>query len=138
MKTWTYLFLGLNAFCIFWGCIGISDNVNIGYKNAAEFWVEQVIFLSTNSALRAANRVIYASIIPEGYEAQFFGLELTLDLATGWISPLVTGSIQDSAHNLRVPMVINLVLIGIAASLYWWTDLAKGRRDAKIPMDVDR
>ena len=134
LKTWAYAFLGLNALCVFWGCIGISNHVNIGYKNGPEFWVEQVIFLSTSSALRATNRVIYASIIPEGHEAQFFGLELTLDLATGWISPLVTGLIQDAAGNLRVPMVINLVLMGIAAGLYWWTDLEKGRHDAKKPM----
>ena len=134
LKTWAYAFLSLNALCVFWGCIGISNSVNVGYKNGPEFWVEQVIFLSTSSALRATNRVIYASTIPEGHEAQFFGLELTLDLATGWIGPLLTGSIQNAAGNLRVPMVIHLVLIGIAAGLYWWTDLEKGRQDAKKPM----
>ena len=135
VKTWAYSFLSVNILCMLWGCIGISSQGSVGFKHGPEFWIEQVLFMSTTSALKAANRVMFASLIPIGHETQFFGLEFTLSLATGWISPLVTAGIQDSVHNLRGPMIIDLVVVGVAAGFYRWTDLAKGRRDAKVPME---
>lgn len=129
IKTWAYIFFGVNILCIFWGCLGIA-NIPIGYKHQAEFWVADALFMSTSSALRALNRVLYASIIPKGSEAAFFGLEITLGLATGWINPLVQGVIQNNTHNLRFPMLPNLLLMLVALGLYIWTDVDKGMRDA--------
>lgn len=135
IKRWAYIFLTVNILCVLWGTIGISNNVSIGYKNVAEFWVEQALFMSTSSALRSLNRVLYASMLPRGAEAQFFGLEITLDLAVGWINPLVQGVIQDRTHNLRFPMLPNLFLMVIALGLYWWVDVKKGREEAKVEME---
>jgi MFS-type transporter involved in bile tolerance (Atg22 family) len=118
IKGWAYVFLTANILCVLWGCIGISNHVTIGYKHQAEFWVEQVIFMTTSSALRSYNRAVYSSFIPKGSEAQFFGLEITLDLATGWINPLVQGVIQEHTHNLRFPMIPNISLMLVAAMLY--------------------
>ncbi|KAI1906091.1 hypothetical protein LOZ39_006879, partial [Ophidiomyces ophidiicola] len=137
IKRWAYGFLAVNFLCIFWGCLGISARVPIGYKHHAEFWVEQVLFMSTSSALRSYNRGVYATLIPEGSEAQFFGLELTLDLATGWINPLVQGVIQNRTRNLRFPMLANVLLITVSILLYIWVDIPKGIEDAKVPLDLD-
>ncbi|KAL9112363.1 MAG: hypothetical protein Q9187_007782 [Circinaria calcarea] len=116
--------------CIVWGALGINDGVPIGYKHRPEFWIEQVLFLSTSSALRSLNRVVYSSMLPRGREAQFFGLEITLDLATGWISPLVQGAIQNRTHNLRFPMIPNVLLMLLALGFYIWVDIDKGMVDA--------
>ncbi|KAG5916375.1 hypothetical protein E4U42_007687, partial [Claviceps africana] len=134
VKHWAYLFLGVNTLCILWGCIGIMDASPVGYKHQAEFWVADALFMSSSSALRSLNRVLYASLIPRGSEAAFFGLEITLDLATGWISPLVQGVIQDRTHNLRFPMLPNLLLMLVAVGLYAWTDVDGGVRDAERPL----
>lgn len=136
IKAWAYIFLFVNGFCIFWGCLGISDHISIGFKHTAEFWVQQVLFMATSSALRSYNRTLYGSLLPKGSEAQFFGLEITLDLATGWINSLVQGVIQERTHNLRFPMIPNLILITIAAGLYCWVDVKKGIEDAKKPLDA--
>ncbi|KAG6004650.1 hypothetical protein E4U21_000874 [Claviceps maximensis] len=136
IKYWAYIFLAVNTLCILWGCIGISDSSPVGYKHQAEFWVADALFMSTSSALRSLNRVLYASLIPRGSEAAFFGLEITLDLATGWINPLVQGVIQDRTHNLRFPMIPNLLLMLVAAGLYGWTDVDMGVRDAEKPLGV--
>lgn len=101
----------------------------------AEFWVEQVLFATTTSALRSYNRMLYASMIPHGAEAQFFGLEITLDLATGWINPLLQGTIQNRTHNLRFPMIANLILLLVALGFYVWVDVDKGKLDAKDAME---
>ncbi|MCJ1466651.1 hypothetical protein MMC07_005271 [Pseudocyphellaria aurata] len=130
VKTWAYTFFAVNITCIVWGALGINSHVPIGYKHRPEFWIEQVLFLSTSSALRSWNRVVYSSMLPHGREAQFFGLEITLDLATGWISPLVQGVIQDRTHNLRFPMIPNSLLMLIALGFYVWVDIEKGIADA--------
>ncbi|KAJ5107929.1 hypothetical protein N7456_004604 [Penicillium angulare] len=134
VKAWVYTFLMVNIICVLWGCIGISDSVTIGYKHQTEFWVEQVLFMSTSSALRAYNRAIYSTLIPENSEAQFFGLEITLDLATGWINPLVMGVIQNRTHNLRFPMIPNLLLMIAGLVFYWRVDVSKGIAQAKVPL----
>ncbi|EQK99450.1 hypothetical protein G6O67_007927 [Ophiocordyceps sinensis] len=134
IKSWAYVFLVVNILCVFWGCLGISDGVSIGYKHQAEFWVADFLFMSSSSALRSLNRVLYASLIPKGSEAAFFGLEITLDLATGWINPLVQGVIQNQTHNLRFPMIPNLLLMVVALGLYVWTDVNQGIEDAEAPL----
>ncbi|KAM4063507.1 vacuole effluxer atg22 like domain-containing protein [Hirsutella rhossiliensis] len=136
IKNWAYIFLSVNILCVFWGCLGINANIPIGYKHQAEFWVADFLFMSTSSALRSLNRVLYASLIPKGSEAAFFGLEITLDLATGWINPLVQGVIQNRTHNLRFPMIPNLLLMVIALGLYVWTDVSKGIQDAEAPLAI--
>ncbi|EAT77917.2 hypothetical protein SNOG_14725 [Parastagonospora nodorum SN15] len=135
IKTWAYCFLAINIFCIFWGCLGIGKNVKIGYKYVPEFWIEQTLFCMTSSALRSANRVMYASMLPRGREAHFFGLELTLDLATGWVNPLVQSVIQDKTHNLRYPMLPNFFLLVAALGFYIWCDLEKGVKDSLKEFD---
>ncbi|KOS20621.1 Autophagy-related protein 22 [Escovopsis weberi] len=135
VKGWAYLFLAVNILCVFWGCLGISSRVPVGYKHQAEFWVGQFLFMSTSSALRSLNRVMFSSLIPKGSEALYFGLEITLDLATGWINPLVQGAIQNHTHNLRFPMIPNIILMLAALALYLWTDLEQGIKDAETPLE---
>jgi MFS-type transporter involved in bile tolerance (Atg22 family) len=135
IKTWLFVFLGVNVFCIFWGCLGISGKSAIGLKYAAEFWVIQVLFMSTNSALLAYNRVMFASFIPHGSEALFSGLIFILDLCTGWVLPLIQARIQDSTHNLRYSMLLSLGLMVASISFFIWFRVEKGTREAgkKLP-----
>ncbi|KAH6671305.1 autophagy-related protein 22-like protein [Halenospora varia] len=136
IKRWAYGFLSIQFLCVFWGTIGIA-NIPVGYKHTAEFWVQQAIYLASVSALRAINRVMFASMLPKGAEAQFFGLEVTLDLATGWINTLVQGVIQNRTHNLRFPLLPDLLVILVSIGFYLWFDLEKGIEDAKKPLDED-
>jgi MFS-type transporter involved in bile tolerance (Atg22 family) len=136
IKSWAYCFLVVNIICVFWGCLGISKNVPIGYKYQAEFWVAIFLFMSTSSALRSLNRVMFASIIPRGSEALFFGLEITLDLATGWVNPLVQAVIQNRTGNLRYPMLPNLFVMLVALGLYLLCNVDKGMEDARKPLHL--
>jgi MFS-type transporter involved in bile tolerance (Atg22 family) len=135
IKYFAYAFLGFNISCIFWGTLGISKSISIGYKHTAEFWIEMTLFSATSSALRSCNRVMYASMLPKGREAHFFGPKLTLDLVTGWINPLVQSVIQNRTHNLRYPMLPNLFLLIVAAGFYRWFDLEKGIKDSLTSFD---
>ncbi|KAI0814585.1 autophagy-related protein 22 [Xylaria sp. FL0064] len=133
MKSYAYFFFLIHILWCFWGTLGISDNVPIGFKHTAEFWVELAVLNPATSALRACNRVMYAAMLPRGREAHFTGLEITLGLATGWINPLVQSVIQDRTHNLRYPMLPNLFLFLLSAGFYLWFDMDKGIEDSKKP-----
>ncbi|KAI1361227.1 autophagy-related protein 22 [Xylaria arbuscula] len=137
MKSYAYFFLILHVLWCLWGTLGISDNVPIGFKHTGEFWGEIALLNPATSALRACNRVMYAAMIPKGKEAHFTGLELTLDLATGWINPLVQSVIQDATHNLRYPMLPNLFLFIVSSGFYFWFDMDKGIEDSMKPWEED-
>lgn len=130
IKTWAYCFFAVSIFAQFWGCLGISGHVRVGYKHRWEFWVSEVFYVSSSSGLRSLNRALYSSMLPEGDEAQFFGLEILLGVATGWIGPLVNATIQNKTGNLRYPMLPNLFLACIALGVYVWVDSERGMRDA--------
>lgn len=136
IKSYAYFFLAIHVLCAFWGTIGIAK-IPVGFKHTAEFWFELAISAPATSALRSCNRVMYASMLPRGKEAHFTGLELTLDLAVGWINPLVMSVIQDRTHNLRFPMLPALFLFLVAIGFYVWFDIDKGIAESLKPFDED-
>ncbi|KAI0163835.1 autophagy-related protein 22 [Xylariaceae sp. FL1272] len=133
IKYYAYFFFAIHIFWCFWGTLGIGSNVPIGFKKSAEFWAELATLNPSTSALRACNRVMYAAMLPKGREAHFTGLEITLDLAVGWINPLVQSVIQDRTHNLRYPILPNLFLFLVSGAFYLWFDMEKGIADSKKP-----
>ncbi len=137
IKGWAYIFLSINLFTNFWGCLGISNNLTVGFKHRAEFWVFEIFFVSSSSALRSLNRVLYSTLLPEGNEAQYFGLEIFLGVATGWIGTLVIAVIQDRTGNDRYPFLPNLFLVMISAGIYFWVDAEKWMREAQKLVSKD-
>lgn len=131
MKQWAFFFLAISLFSNFWGSLGINSGVKIGFKHRAEFWVFEVLYTGSSSAFRALNRVWYSSMLPKGSEAQYFGLEITLGVAVGWIGSLVNGAIQNRTGNLRWPMVPNCIVVLMSIALYFWVDPEKGMKDAE-------
>lgn len=132
IKTWGYIFFSVQIFSNFWGSLGISHNVRaVGFKNLWEFWLFEVLFNSSGSALRSLNRTVYSTLLPRGEEAQYFGLEIMLGVATGWIGSLVIAVIQDRTGNDRYPFLPNLFLSIIALALYVIVDFEKGMTDVQ-------
>lgn len=130
IKSWLFALLGVNILCIFWGCLGISPHSAVGYKHPAEFWVSQVLFMSTNGALLAYNRVVFASFVPHGSEALFSGLIFMLDLCTGWVLPLIQARIQNHTHNLRYSMILSVAFMAASVPFFVWCRIDKGSREA--------
>lgn len=129
IKTWGYVFLGISLFTNFWGCLGISSNTKVGFKHRWEFWLFEVFYSAASSAQRSLNRTIYSTLLPVGEEAQYFGLEIMLGIATGWIGSLVNATIQDRTNNDRYPFLPNLFLVVISIVLYYFCDTEQGMRD---------
>ncbi|KAK0724093.1 autophagy-related protein 22-like protein [Lasiosphaeris hirsuta] len=134
VKAWLYLLLGLNIFCVFWGCIGVSATTAVGLKQAPEFWVIQVVFMAANSAMLAYNRVVFASFIPKGSEALLSGLIFLLDLCTGWIMPLIQARIQDHTGDLHYSLLLSLGLMVASVPFFVWVKVDRGIAQAEKPL----
>lgn len=131
IQVWGHGFLLVQLFCNLWGCLGISSRTGIGFKSRWEFWAFEVFFNATGSSLRALNRTVYSTLLPAGEEAQYFGLEIFLGIATSWIGNLLNATIQDKTHNQRFPFLPNLFLVVIALVLYCMCDTEKGMKDVE-------
>lgn len=131
IKTWGYGFYAVSVLSNFWGCLGVNHNSKVGFKHRWEFWVFEVFYTSTSSAMRSMNRCVYSTLLPAGDEAQYFGLEIFLGLATGWIGSLVNATVQDRTGNARMPFIPNCILAVIALVLYYFVDTEKGMEDAE-------
>lgn len=129
-KTWGYWFYGVAIFANFWGCLGISSKSKVGFKHRWEFWVFEVLFTSTSSALRSLNRALYSTLLPQGDEAQYFGLEVFLGIIANAFATLINGVIQDHTGNYHYPFIQNVALMCIACFLFWYVDIDKGRKIA--------
>ena len=129
IKYWGYAFLLVSLLANFWGCLGINKLTPIGFQNRWEFWVFEVFYSATSSAMRSLNRCIYSLLLPVGNEAQYFGLEVTLGIASGWIGSLVNAVIQDRTNDDRFPFLPNMFLVIVSLILYYYVDLQKGMND---------
>lgn len=96
-----------------------------------------VLYSSSSSALRSLNRVVYSTLLPQGEEAQYFGLEVMLGISVGWIGDLVNASIQDRTGKDRFPFVANTVLVFISLVLYRVCDFEKGMCEAAKLVDTN-
>ena len=129
IKYWGYSFLLVSLLANFWGCLGIHKLTPLGYQNRWEFWVFEVFYSATSSAMRSLNRCVYSLLLPEGNEAQYFGLEVTLGIASGWIGGLVNAVIQDRTNDDRFPFLPNMILVVVSLIVYYYVDLQKGKND---------
>ena len=129
IKTWGYLFLTFSVFSNFWGCLGIRNLSPIGFKNAPEYWIFIALYSSSSSAIRALNRTVYSTLLPVGNEAQYFGLEIILSVATSWLGAFLIAIIQDKSNNDRIPFLLNQGLVVISLLFYSRVDTEKGMLD---------
>lgn len=126
IKYWGYMFLAFSIFSNFWGCLGIHHATRVGFQHRWEFWIFEVFYAGTSSAMRSLNRCVYSLLLPKGDEAQYFGLEIMLGVATGWIGSLVNAVIQDRTNDDRFPFLPNMFLAIISIVLYFFVDLENG------------
>lgn len=131
IKTWAYIFLGFALFTQFWASLGISNSTKFGFKSRWEFWLFDVFYSSSSSALRCLNRTVYSSMLPIGDEAQFFGLEVILGNLFNWGIDFLMAFIQDKTNNDRYPFLLNFFLVCISILLYFKSDTDQGLLDAE-------
>jgi UMF1 family MFS transporter len=75
-------------------------------------------------------KVLFAEIIPEGSESEFFALAAIVDRGSSWIGPILVGSVTN-ALNIRYGMASISILFIIGLPLLYMVDVKKGVVDAR-------
>ena len=80
--------------------------------------------------IQSFGKVLFAEIIPEGSESEFFALAAIVDRGSSWIGPILVGAVTNSL-NIRYGMAsISILFIGALPPLYF-VNVKKGIKDAR-------
>jgi len=103
----------------------------IGLQQAWEIYPIAVLHGVVMGGISSYARSVYAPLIPEGKEAQFFALFAVTDKGSSAFGPALVGYIVDHAGSIRPAFIFLAVLVVLPAPLLWWLDVEKGREDAR-------
>jgi UMF1 family MFS transporter len=79
---------------------------------------------------QALSRSLYSQMVPQGREAEYFGLYQAGERGTSWLGTLVFGLVHQLTDSYR-PAIIVLVVFFVAGFLLLWrVDPRRGVRDA--------
>ncbi|CZS99427.1 uncharacterized protein RAG0_07746 [Rhynchosporium agropyri] len=84
-----------------WGRIELADDINFGFKNRGEFYVQNLLFQVSNSIVSSVFRVLFSEMVPKGSEVEWCGLQVILSCATAWVSYVTNVPLQNATHELR-------------------------------------
>lgn len=75
-------------------------------------------------------KVLFAEIIPEGSESEFFALAAIVDRGSSWIGPILVGAVTN-AINIRYGMASISILFLLGLPPLYMVDVKKGIKDAR-------
>ncbi len=81
-------------------------------------------------AVQSFGKVLFAGLIPEGCESEFFALSAISDRGSSWIGPLVVAAISNMTHDIRFGLFSIAGLFIVALPLIYFIDVEKGGLDA--------
>ena len=101
-----------------------------GPSRVAEFWVLSMFIALVMGGSQAISRSLYAQLIPDGKEAEFYAFYEVSERGTSWIGPAFFGFVNQVFHNLR-PAVFSLIIFFLLGLLLLpRVDVARGMAQA--------
>jgi UMF1 family MFS transporter len=129
-KTVLIITLAVYPTCCSYACIGIFAPFGLRFK--PETYVFAFIVGLVNGVIQSTSRVLFADLVPVGFEAAFFSIYAISDKASSAVGPAVAGAIFDNEHvENRVIFVFLLAeaLIPLIC-VYFFVDHRQGMIDS--------
>lgn len=79
-----------------------------GESRVAQFWVLGALIALVMGGSQAISRSLFAQMIPQGKEAEFFSIYEVSERGTSWIGPLLFGLVNQWTGSLR-PAILSLI-----------------------------
>ncbi|KAL1918773.1 uncharacterized protein VTP21DRAFT_2795 [Calcarisporiella thermophila] len=112
-----------------YGLLGFA--LPIGLKSIPELYVVAGVHGLLLGASQSYIRVLFAELIPSGYENEFFALYEITDKGSSWLGPLVIGVISQATHELRYSMIFIFGMFLLALVIMSLVNMEKGKKEAK-------
>ena len=90
-----------------------------GESRFLEFWILGAFIALVMGGTQAVSRGLFANMIPEGKEAEFFSIYEVSERGTSWLGPLAFGLVNQITGSLR-PAIVSIILffiVGLALLL---------------------
>ncbi len=102
-----------------------------GESRITEFWILGAIIALVMGGSQAISRSLFAQMIPDGKEAEFYAFYEVSERGTSWTGPLIFGLVNQSSGSLR-PAILSLIFFFIMGLfLLPFVNEKKAMEDAK-------
>jgi len=116
--------------------IGIYMLVVLGasrMERVEEFYLLAVVIGLVQGGIQALSRAVFASLIPTGQTAEFFGFFNMIGKFAAVLGPMLVGLAAASTGDSRLSLIPILLLFLVGAVLLWRADLEAGRAAVSAP-----
>jgi MFS transporter, UMF1 family len=96
-----------------------------------EFYLLAVTIGLVQGGIQALSRALFASLIPAGQTAEFFGFYNMIGKFAAVLGPMMVGLTAALTGDSRLSLIPMLLLFLVGAGLLWKVDLEAGRADAR-------
>ncbi|MCZ0940684.1 MAG: MFS transporter [Caldilineaceae bacterium] len=105
---------------IVWTIVVIYAYIGLrGESRILEFWILGGFIALVMGGTQAVSRGLFANMIPQGKEAEFFSIYEVSERGTSWLGPLAFGLVNQFTGSLR-PAIVSIILffvVGLALLL---------------------
>jgi UMF1 family MFS transporter len=102
-----------------------------GESATAQFFVLGAFIALVMGGSQAISRSLFAQMVPNGKEAEFFSFYEVSERGTSWIGPLVFGLANQMFGNLRVAILSLIFFFIMGLILLPFVNVTKAIEDAK-------
>lgn len=114
-----------------YGFFGFDPSLGFGLVYGFEMIIAAVVFGATLAPSLAYSRSIFSSMLPRGFESQYFGFYEITNKGSSWIGPLIVGLLQASTGDLRYGFFYLVFASAAPIALLAWLDVQKGVEQAE-------
>jgi MFS transporter, UMF1 family len=105
-------------------------------KTTAEFFAMAVVIAIVMGGSQALSRSLFAQLIPQGREAEYFSIYEVSDKGTSWLCPMLFGLALQFTRSYRVA-ILSLIVFFIAGLIVLLrVDVARGESEALVVQEV--
>jgi UMF1 family MFS transporter len=97
-----------------------------------EFFVAVAGVALAMGGSQALSRSLFAQFIPQGREAEYYGVYEITDKGTSWLSPLVFGLVLQFTHSYRIAILSLIVFFAAGLAVLTRVNVEKGERDVSL------
>lgn len=117
-----FIWLGVVAYATF----GLR-----GENRVLEFFILGIFIALVLGGSQAISRSLYAQMIPDGKEAEFYSFYEVSERGTSWTGPLIFGLANQWAQNLRVGIFVLVIYFALGLVILPFVNVRKAMADVK-------
>jgi UMF1 family MFS transporter len=102
-----------------------------GESRVAEFFILGIFIALVMGGSQAISRSLYAQMIPNGKEAEFYSFYEVSERGTSWTGPLIFGLANQWTQNLRVGIFVLVVYFALGLLILPFVNVKKAMEDVK-------